>query len=329
MMPPYFKKVVPIILCCFSFLSFNAFGAVTNCQALNGEEFLQENITFDIKSSSTTISPGTTLASASSSFMSFTCNFTGSVAAPNHVYFKNVLSAQTKTLLINSGVTVTQRSAIGGGITATLTDSNVPSIDLGHWSQPAVGTTVNIGIMYNFVVIKGSNALKPFDTGNVLLGYHEDYQGKYLGAPVYIRIVGNLTLLCPTPAVSVTASNGGSVNFGTISPKQMNAGEAVSRTFNVGMAVSQDCETGLNVSVRFEPNNNTVLGNKYLDMGNGLQTVIKSNATELDFNQNYAIGEIKPQSPVNVPYTATLSQISGRSITSGPFSKTIRVVVSY
>lgn len=327
-MTPYFKKVVPIILCYFSFLSFNAFGAVSNCQPAYGD-FIQENITFDITSSSTSITSGTTLGTASSSFMALKCDFTGSVAAPNHVYFRNVLSAQTKSLLIDSGVTVTQQSAIGGGIKAIITGSSVPNLDIGYWYQPAVGTSVNIGIMYNFAVIKGTNALKPFDTGNVLLGYHEDYQGKYLGALVYIRIVGNLTLLCPTPAVSVTASNGGSVNFGTISPKQMNAGEVVSRTFNLGMAVPQNCETGLNVSVRFEPNNNTVLGNKYLDMGNGLQTVIKSNATELNFNQNYAIGEIKPQSPVNVPYTATLSKISGQTITSGPFSKTIRVVVSY
>lgn len=328
-MAPYFKKVVSIILCCFSFLSFNAFGAVTNCQPAYGGPYLQENITFNITSSSTSITSGTTLASATSSIMTLKCDFTGSVAAPNHVYFKNALSAQTKSLLLNSGVTVTQQSAIGGGTIATITGSSVPNLDLGYWTQPAVGTSVNIGIMYNFTVIKGTNALKPFDTGNVLLGYHEDYQGKSLGAFVYIRIVGNLTLLCPTPAVSVTASNNGSVNFGTISPKQMNAGEVVSRTFNLGMAVPQNCETGLNVSVRFEPNNNTVLGNKYLDMGNGLQTVIKSNATELNFNQNYAIGEIKPQSPINVPYTATLSQISGQTITSGPFSKTIRVVVSY
>ncbi|MBC5791252.1 fimbrial protein [Providencia sp. JUb39] len=328
-MAPYFKKVVPIILCCFSFLSFNAFGAVTNCQPAYGGPYLQENITFNITSSSTSITSGTTLASATSSIMTLKCDFTGSVAAPNHVYFKNALSAQTKSLLLNSGVTVTQQSAIGGGTIATITGSSVPNLDLGYWTQPAVGTSVNIGIMYNFTVIKGTNALKPFDTGNVILGYHEDYQGKSLGAFVYIRIVGNLTLLCPTPAVSVTASNNGSVNFGTISPKQMNAGEVVSRTFNLGMAVPQNCETGLNVSVRFEPNNNTVLGNKYLDMGNGLQTVIKSNATELNFNQNYAIGEIKPQAPINVPYTATLSQISGQTITSGPFSKTIRVVVSY
>ncbi|HEF8786383.1 TPA: fimbrial protein [Providencia alcalifaciens] len=328
-MTPYFKKVVPIILCCFSFLSFNAFGAVSNCQPISGDPSIQLDITFNITSSSTSITSGTTLASATSSFVNLKCDFTGSVATYNHVYFKNVASTQIKSLLINSGVTVTQQDAISGGTIATITNSSVPNLDLGSWLQPSSGTSIPIVTMYKFAVIKGSNALKPFDTGVFILGYHEDYQGKYLGAPVYIRIVGNLTLLCPTPAVSVTASNGGSVNFGTISPKQMNAGEVVSRPFNIGMAVPQDCETGLNVSVRFEPNNNTVLGNKYLDMGNGLQTVIKSNATELNFNQNYAIGEIKPQSPVNVPYTATLSKISGQTITSGPFSKTIRVVVSY
>ncbi len=327
-MTPYFKKIVPIILCCFSFLSFNAFGAVSNCQPAYGGTSIQQDITFNITSSSTSITTGTTLASALSSLITLRCNFTGTGTA-NHVYFYNSVPAQTKALLVNSGVIVTQQNAISGGTIATITNSSVPNLDLGMWSQPAEGTSLNIGIMYNFAVIKGANALKPFDTGNFLLGVHIDYQNVYLGVPVYARIVGNLTLLCPTPAVSVTASNGGSVNFGTISPKQMNAGEVVSRPFNIGMAVPQDCETGLNVSVRFEPNNNTVLGNKYLDMGNGLQTVIKSNATELNFNQNYAIGEIKPQSPVNVPYTATLSKISGQTITSGPFSKTIRVVVSY
>ncbi|MEX6398270.1 hypothetical protein AB6E88_14810 [Providencia hangzhouensis] len=64
--------------------------------------------------------------------------------------------------------------------------------------------------------------------------------------------------------MNITASNGGSVNFDSISPKQMNAGEVVSRTFNLGMSVPQDCETGLNISVRFEPNNNTVLGGNIL-----------------------------------------------------------------
>lgn len=325
----YFKKIVPVILCCFSFLSFNAFGSVTNCQPVSGAEYIQQDITFNITSSSTSITSGTTLASALSSYVSLKCDFTGSVATPNHVYFKNVVPAQTKSLLIDSGVTVTQQNAVSGGTIATITNSSVPNLDLGAWLQPSSGTSVSFLTMYRFAVLKGSNALKPFDTGVFLLGYHEDYQAKYIGAPVYIRIVANLTLLCPAPAVSVTASNGGSVNFGTISPKQMNAGEVVSRTFNLGMAVPQDCETGLNVSVRFEPNNNTILGGKYLDMGNGLQTMLQSGSTEINYSQNYAIGEILPQSPVSVPYTAILNKVPGSTISSGPFSKTIRVVVSY
>lgn len=275
------------------------------------------------------IAPGTELASAPSSFVSLRCNFTGSVAEPNHVYFKNMASPEIKALLVNSGVVVTQQLLVGAGIVATITDSNVPNLDLGYWQQQGAVTSIGIAIRYNFIVKKGSNALKPFDTENFLLGYHVDYLDNYLGAPVYVRIVGNLTLLCPTPAVNINTSNGGSVNFGTISPQQMNAGEVVSRTFNIGMSVPQDCETGLNVSVRFEPNNNTVLGNKYLDMGNGLQTLLKSNSTEINYDQNYVVGEILPQNPVSVPYTAILSQIPGSTISSGPFSKTIRVVVSY
>lgn len=325
----YFKKIVSFIVFGFIFLSFNVSAAVSNCRVNSGADYIQQDITFEITNSNSTIATGALLASAASSFISFSCDFTGAVATPNHVYFKNAMPPEIKSLLINSGVTVTQRSAIGGGITATITNPSVPNIDLGYWSQPAVGVTTNIGIMYNFAVNKGANALKPFDTGNFMLGYHEDYQAKYLGVPVYAHIVGNLTLLCPTPAINLSVSHGGSIEFDTVSPKQMDAGDSISRPFHLMMAVPPDCTTGLNVSVRFEPNNNTILGNKYLDMGNGLQTMLQSGSTEINYNQNYAIGEILPQSSVSVPYTAILNKVPGSTISSGPFSKTIRVVVSY
>lgn len=323
------KKIASFIMLGFVFLSFNVSASVSNCRTNSGPDYIQQDIKFDITSSNSSMATGTQLASATSSFVSFSCDFTGTVAAPNHVYFKNTVPPEIKTLLTNSGVTVTQRSAIGGGIAVTITNPSVPNIDLGYWSQPATGVTKSIGIMYNFSVNKGNNPLKSFDTGSFLLGYHEDYQGKYLGVLVYAHIVGNLTLLCPTPAVNLSVSQGGSIEFNTVSPKQMNAGESISRPFHLMMAVPPDCETGLNVSVRFEPNNNTILGGKYLDMGNGLQTMLQSGSTEINYSQNYAIGEILPQSPVSVPYTAILNKVPGSTISSGPFSKTIRVVVSY
>lgn len=323
----YFKEIASFII--FIFLSFNVSAAVSNCQTNSGPGYIAQDITFNITSSNSSMATGTQLASSTSSFISFSCDFTGTVAAPNHIYFKNTVPPEIKALLINNGVTVTQRSAIGGDITATITNPSVPNIDLGYWSQPATGVTRTIGIMYNFSVNKGSNALKSFDTGSFLLGYHEDYQGKYLGVIVYAHIVGNLTLLCPTPAVNLSVSQGGSIEFNSVSPKQMNAGESISRPFHLMMAVPPDCETGLNVSVRFEPNNNTILGGKYLDMGNGLQTMLQSGSTEINYSQNYTIGEILPQSPVSVPYTAILNKVPGSTISSGPFSKTIRVVVSY
>lgn len=323
------KKISSFIILGFLFLSFNVSASVSNCRTNSGPGYIQQNLTFNITSSNSSMATGTQLASATSSVVSFSCDFTGTIAAPNHVYFKNTVPPEIKTLLINSGVTVTQQNAIGGGIAVTITNPSVPNIDLGYWSQPATGVTTTIGIMYNFSVNKGNNALKSFDTGYFLLGYHEDYQGQYLGVLVYAHIVGNLTLLCPTPAVNLSVSQGGSIEFNTVSPKQMNTGESISRPFYLMMAVPPDCETGLNVSVRFEPNNNTILGGKYLDMGNGLQTMLQSGSTEINYSQNYAIGEILPQSPVSVPYTAILNKVPGSTISSGPFSKTIRVVVSY
>ncbi|MBW5405320.1 fimbrial protein [Morganella morganii] len=325
----YLKKIASLIIFGFIFFSFNVSAAVSNCRVNSGPNYIQQDLTFEITSSNSTIATGTQLASATSSFILFACDFTGTVAAPNHIYFKNIMPTEIKTLLINSGVTVTQRSAIGGGITATITNPSVPNLDLGYWNQPATGVTTNIAIKYNFSVNKGSNTLKPFDTGSFILGYHEDYQAKNLGVPVYAHIIGNLTLLCPTPAVNLSVSHGGSIEFDTVSPKQMNAGESISRPFHLMMAVPPDCATGLNVSVRFEPNNNTILGGKYLDMGNGLQTMLQSGSTEINYNQNYVIGEILPQSSVSVPYTAILNKVPGSSISSGPFSKTIRAVVSY
>ncbi|WP_368924743.1 fimbrial protein [Providencia sp. 1709051003] len=324
-----FNKINSFAILFLFLLSFQSVAAVNNCIPSSGTTTIEQELTFDITNSSTSIPNGTLLTSALSSYISVRCEFTGSSSTTNAVYFKNTMPTAIKTLLINSGVSVTQQNAISSPSPVTITNPTVPNIYLGYWSQPETGITRNIAFMYNFYVYKGANALKPFDTGLFLLGTHVDYLGKDLGGPTYVRIKGNLTLLCPAPAVNITASNGGSVNFDSISPKQMNAGEVVSRTFNLGMSVPQDCETGLNISVRFEPNNNTVLGGKYLDMGNGLQTLLTRNSTDINYNESYSIGEIMPQSPINVPFTATLSKIAGSTIASGPFSKTVRVVVSY
>ncbi|EML0364731.1 fimbrial protein [Providencia rettgeri] len=318
------KKINAFTILFLFLLSFQSVAAVNNCVPSSGATSIEQELTFDITNSSASIPNGSLLASADA-FMSVTCEFTGTSSTTNAVYFKNTMPTAIKTLLINSGVKVVQVNAVSDPDPVTITDPTVPNIYLGSWN----GGIKGIALWYNFYVYKGANALKPFDTGRFLLGTHVDYLGRDLGGPVYVRIKGDLTLLCPTPAVNITASNGGSVNFGTISPKQMNAGEVVSRTFNLGMSVPQDCETGLNISVRFEPNNNTVLGGKYLDMGNGLQTLLTRNSTDISYDEDYNIGEVMPQSPINVPFTATLSKIAGSTIASGPFSKTVRVVVSY
>lgn len=318
------KKINAFTILFLFLLSFQSVAAVNNCVPSSGATSIEQELTFDITNSSASIPNGSLLASADAA-MSVMCEFTGSSSTANAVYFKNTMPTAIKTLLINSGVKVVQVNAVSDPDPVTITDPTVPNIYLGSWD----GGIINIALWYNFYVYKGANALKPFDTGLFLLGTHVDYLGRDLGGPVYVRIKGDLTLLCPTPAVNITASNGGSVNFGTISPKQMNAGEVVSRTFNLGMSVPQDCETGLNISVRFEPNNNTVLGGKYLDMGNGLQTLLTRNSTDISYDEDYNIGEVMPQSPINVPFTATLSKIAGSTIASGPFSKTVRVVVSY
>ena len=312
--------------------SFQAFSAVNNCRSSSGTDAINLSIAFDITNSTSAITQGTTLATKNTSIFGLTCEFTGQSEVANAVYFKNTTSSSIKEMLLSSGVEVVQQNLIGGGGNpeATITDPSPPNIYLGFWSErPNNETTISIGLWYTLVVKKGANQLKPFDTGVFLLGTHVDYQGRNIGAPIYIRIVGNLTKLCPSPAVSVTASNGGSVNFGAISPKQMNDGDAVSRSFNLNMAVSQDCETGLNISVRFEPNNNTVIGDSQLDMGNGLQTRLNNGATDVVYDENYYLGEILPLAPINLPYTATLTKIPGSTVVSGPFSKTIRAVVSY
>lgn len=326
----FFKTIFSIyifIALLFSLFSFSSSAAVINCNADSGGS-INMDVSFEINSTGST-STGTELGSAISAWYSMRCDFTAGTEAVNTVYFKNMMPNTIKDMLINSGVKITQRQRIGStqNNTVTITDSTVPN--LYTFSKTAAGTNVGFSFGYQFTAIKNTNALKPFDTGVFLLGTHINGQGTELGVPVYLRISGKLTLLCPSPAVNITTSNGGSVNFDTISPKQMNAGEVVSRNFNLGMSVPQDCETGLNVSMRFEPNNNTVLGGKYLDMGNGLQTLLTRNSTDINYNESYNIGEIMPQSPVSVPFTATLSKIAGSTIASGPFSKTVRVVVSY
>lgn len=326
----FFKTIFSMyifIALLFSLFSSSSSAAVINCHAGSGGS-INMDVSFEISSNGSTAT-GTELGSATSTWYSMRCDFTAGTEAVNTVYFKNTMPNTIKDMLVNSGVKITQRQRIGStqNNTVTITDSTVPN--LYTFSTTAAGTDIGFSFGYQFTAIKNTNALKPFDTGVFLLGTHINGQGTELGVPVYLRISGKLTLLCPSPAVNITTSNGGRVNFDTISPKQMNAGDVISRTFNIGMSVPQDCMTGLNVSMRFEPNNNTVLGGKYLDMGNGLQTLLTRNSTDINYNESYNIGEIMPQSPVSVPFTATLSKIAGSTIASGPFSKTVRVVVSY
>lgn len=308
-----------------------AFGKVSNCDTAYGNTYVDVNLNFSITSNTAAISPGTVLASQLSDDISFGCTFTGNNSTQNTVYFRNILPQSTKELLLNSGVEIVQSDeANAGRPEVTITDPTVPNMNLGYF-YPNNGSTQHIymRILYLFTVRKGANALKPFDTGRVQLGYHTDYLGNNIGVPMYIHIKGDLTLLCPSPVVNVTASNGGSVGFGTVSPTIMNAGDVINKNFNLNFAVSQDCETGLNVSVRFEPGNNTILDNKYLDMGNGLQTLLSNANGDINYNESYPAGSLRPGMPLDLPYTATLSKIPGSNVISGPFSKTIRVVVSY
>ncbi|CNE01380.1 Uncharacterised protein [Yersinia rohdei] len=309
-----------------------AFGQVSNCYPRTGNTYIDVNLNFSITSNTTNISPGTVLTTELSDFIGLTCTFTGNSPTLNALYFSNTLPESTKALLLNSGVEIVQGNGVSSSTTpVTITDPNVPNMNLGYWN-PREGLStedINIGLMYRFTVRKGANALKPFDTGRVQLGYHRDYLGNNIGAPIYVHIKGELTLLCPSPVVNVTASNGGSVGFGTVSPTIMNAGDVINKNFNLNFAVSQNCETGLNVSVRFEPGNNTILDNKYLDMGNGLQTLLSNANGDINYNESYPAGSLLPGKPLDLPYTATLSKIPGSNVISGPFSKTIRVVVSY
>jgi len=318
------KKIFFIVALCMFGIG-QAFAAVSNCRPTLGEHF-DVFISFDITNNTTAITPGTTLGSQGSSILSLRCDFTGQ---NNNIYFRSAMPENIRNMLTGNGVEIFQRYTLGGGVDYNITQPVHSDIFVGYWNQPNVGLEVGIGLRYTFTVKKGAGDLKPFDTGVFLLGYHVNEERENIGLPIYARFVGNLTLLCPTPKVDITSSNGGSVNFGTISPQNMRSGGVVSKAFNLNMKVNPECETGLNISVRFEPNNNTILDNKNLDLGNGLQVLLKNSNGDVEYDESYSVGDLMPFTPIDQPYTATLSHIPGRDIVSGPFTKTIRVVVSY
>ena len=311
------------IILFFSLSMSHVLASVTKCRPTHGGSQIDMNLTFTITSNTATIPAGTTLDTSYSPLVSILCEFTDQ--KDNPVFFKNDTPDTIKDMLRNSGVDIYQQYTIGSNDVVNITAPVVPNLYLGYWDAMSAA----IPLRYTFIAKKNSSPLKPFDTGLFLLGHHINELGEDLGMPVYARITSNLTLLCPTPKVDITASNGGGVNFGTISPQDMKSGGVVSKAFNLNMKVNPECETGLNISVRFEPNNNPVLDNKNLDMGNGLQVLLNNSTGDIDYDESYYVGELMPSMPVNLPYTATLSHIPGRDIVSGPFSKTIRVVVSY
>lgn len=319
------KKIIITMALCMLGIS-QVFAAASNCRPSSLGESINISIGFDITNNTAAIPTGKNLASMQSSFISLTCYFSG---GGSNIYFRSSMPENIRSMLINSGVEVFQEYNVGGTGEYNITQPGTSDVLLGHWGDNQPNRDISFGIRYMFNVKKGTGALKPFDTGVFQLGYHVNDEGQNIGAPVFARFLGNLTLLCPAPKVNIAASNGGSVNFGTLNPKDLYNGTIVNQNLNLNMVVTPDCETGLNISVRFEPNNNTVLDNKNLDMGNGLQVLLKNSNGDVAYNELYFVGELMPFTPVNLPYTATLSHIPGRDIVSGPFSKTIRVVVSY
>jgi len=322
------KKIILTLAICMFGIS-QVFADASNCRTGSQGDHIDLSVNFDLTSNTTAITPGTTLASKSTGMFGMTCDFTGEGAA-NNIYFRSSMSENIRSMLTENGVEIFQRYAfLGGAPDYNITQPGHSDILLSFWNQPEVGVEVGFISGYIFTVKKGGGDLKPFDTGVFQLGYHVNEERQNIGLPIYARFVGNLVLLCPTPKVDITASNGGSVNFGAVEPRSLYDGNQLSKNFNLNMAVTPDCETGLNISVRFEPNNNTVLDNKNLDMDNGLQVLLSNSNGDINYNEQYYIGEVLPFTPVNQSYTATLSHIPGSNIVSGPFSKTIRVVVSY
>lgn len=304
-----------------------AFAFISECQPVYAADHLETFMNFNINSNTNAITPNKILATDETPFLPIKCLMNGK----NHkAYFKITMPENIRNMLLDSGVEVYQKfTSRAPEEEHNITLPSVPNFTVINLNEEVKNEWTGFVIRYLFTLKKGNSALKPFDTGVFLLGYHINDLGINIGAPIYARFLGNLTLLCPTPNVNIVASNGGSVNFGNITPQELQTGSTISKNFNLNMTVPPDCETGLNISVRFEPNNNTLLDNKKLDMDNGLQMQLSNSNGDVNYNEPQFVGELPPSTPLNLSYGATLSHIPGRQIVSGPFSKTIRVVVSY
>lgn len=139
------------------------FAAATNCRPsaeLGG--YIDIDIGFEIDKNTTSITPGTTLATKQSNLIALRCDFTGD---NNPIYFKSAMPSSIKNMLNESGVDIFQLYNVGGNVNQNITQPTVPDIFLGVWKQPSVGLDVGFIIRYEFTVKKSYAPLKPFDTG--------------------------------------------------------------------------------------------------------------------------------------------------------------------
>lgn len=287
----------------------------------------RENIDLDFTITSNTANPpaGTVLSKAMSGVSIADCRFSGASAQERTVYFVNVLDANTKQLLRNSGIKVTQvgyNQDNRGPV--DITAPSVPDLALAYW---AAGT-VNIGAFYKFEAIKyGSSAMYPIETGYVPLGYHTDFQGRKLGPQMYyFRMSTKMINLCPSPIITISSDQAGNtVNYGTMTASDFSEGKLVSKPFNLALRLSS-CQIALSISVKFSDGSNT---KEYTVLDNGLRLAILDAGQPVTFNKAYPKGSISPDSTKTINYRGRLSNPTNSPIKEGPFSKTVRVTVSY
>ncbi|ECY4913150.1 fimbrial protein [Salmonella enterica subsp. enterica serovar Oranienburg] len=128
--------------------------------------------------------------------------------------------------------------------------------------------------------------------------------------------------------------NPGTVSFGEMSQRDLESGKPFKRPFSVlihknhGCTIATSAPFGINMW--FDPSGQTLNADGSLDLGNGTGLTIKSSSNAIiPYNTIHEIHDVRVESLLREYFTATVQNVPGQDVRTGPFDAVLVVRMNY
>ncbi|EMZ3476508.1 fimbrial protein [Salmonella enterica] len=149
---------------------------------------------------------------------------------------------------------------------------------------------------------------------------------------------GTIALYTPQvtfiPCQMSMVMNPGTVSFGEMSQRDLESGKAFKRPFSILIRKSHGCTIATSapfgINMWFDPSGQALNADGSLDLGNGTGLTIKDGSNGIiPYNTIHEIHDVKVESQLRDYFTATVQNVPGQDVRTGPFDAVLVVRMNY